>query len=145
MSFSVRNVCSNTAPTLMLFDAFHVGNVGVNTRIRQEPELRDGFVLKRPQVGKRIVARVIVILVVPHVSADGEHGIRIQEADPRRRNVKGPDLRALIGRPQRGVPVSGLSDDGAWGVLRRHCTMWREPYRFEVAGPTCWEFGTRNV
>ena len=46
-SFSVKNVCWNVAPILMLLIAFYVGIVGARPRIRQKPNLRNGFSLKR--------------------------------------------------------------------------------------------------
>src|SRR5580658_7278187 len=103
------------APHFYVVDAFHVGHVRVNAGIGQKPQLGDGFVLKWPEVGERIVARVIVILVVTQESTYGEYGFRTQQVDPRRRNVKSPDLRALIGRPQRS-PCDWVEHDGARGV-----------------------------
>src|SRR5271169_1410139 len=52
-----------------------------------------------------------------HEKADSKDGIGIQQSHPRRRNVKGPDLRALIGRTKRSVRER-VEHDGTRGILR---------------------------
>ena len=63
---------------LDVVNALDVRHVRANAGVGQEPELRDGFVLKRPEVGERIVARIIVILVVPHEGAQVNTAFGIQ-------------------------------------------------------------------
>ena len=87
---------------LQVVDSFHVGNIGTKAGVGQRPVLTHGLLLKiGREIGKRIAARIIVVLVPPHESAEREHGVGIEQARPRRRDVEGLDLRTLVGRTNR--------------------------------------------
>ena len=76
-----------------------VGDVGAESGIGQGAILADGLRLKvGSEVGKRVLARVVVVLVAADESADGKDGSRIEQTNPRWRDVEGLDLRALIRR-----------------------------------------------
>src|ERR1700692_1326382 len=60
------------------------------------PILSDRGLLNRPEIRKRILAGVVVIGVPPHESTQRKHGVCAEHARPRRSNVKGLYLRALI-------------------------------------------------
>src|ERR1700729_3238188 len=78
---------------------FHVGDGSSGACVREEAELRNGFPLKVGwgEIGKGIVAGIIVILIVPHECAECKYRIRIDQMVPRWSDVEGSDLRALVG------------------------------------------------
>ena len=49
------------------------------------------------EIGERIGARVIVVLVSPHEGAESEYRVA-EQSSPRGRNVEGLDLRTLVRR-----------------------------------------------
>ena len=83
-------------------NALRVGDVGERTGIEKRALLGDGFPLeiRRAKVRERVVAGVVVVGVAPHIAGNVENSIRAYRVGPRRRDVEGQDLGALIGRPQ---------------------------------------------
>ena len=64
---------------LDVVNALDIGHVGAQPQIREPAILADGLKLKiRDEVGKRIAARVVVVLILPRETAEGKHGVRIQ-------------------------------------------------------------------
>ncbi len=51
----------------------------------------------RREIGERIAAGIVVVLIAADESAEREDGIGIDQPRPRRRDVEGLDLRALVG------------------------------------------------
>src|SRR5580704_7734025 len=96
-----RLLVSDTCLDVMF--AFHIREGCASTGIGEIPELGDGLALKarRPEIRERVVAWIVVVLVVSDVCADREHGTRADQPRPGRCDVKGSDLRALVGRAHR--------------------------------------------
>src|ERR1700678_4807851 len=71
----VGNAC------LYVVDASDVGNVGAQSRIGQCPILSNRFPLQAgwSEIRERIPAGLVVIVVAPDESADGENGIGIED------------------------------------------------------------------
>src|ERR1700691_2705281 len=93
---------------LDVVDAAHIGDAGSDAQIHQPAILphagaltdaREAWIGR--QVGEWVGARIVVVLILPHKSTEGEHGLRIDKTSPDGRNVKRCDLRALIGRANR--------------------------------------------
>src|SRR5207245_1257427 len=79
-------------------DAFYVREIGTQAGVGQRPVLPDGLLLDRAQVGERIVAGVVVVLVAPDKTAEREYRIWVERTGPGRSDVEGLDLRSLVGR-----------------------------------------------
>jgi hypothetical protein len=86
---------------LYIVNAFDVRDVGQSTCIRQTSVLINRFLLDGGQVRKRIVAGVVVVAIMPDISAKGKDHVRIDQACPGRGDVVGLDFRALIGGANR--------------------------------------------
>ena len=87
---------------LQVVDPFHVRHIGSKARIRELSILNDGLALQvGREVIKRVRTRVVVVLIASHKGAESKYRVRTQQARPGRRNIKGLDLRDLIGCPQR--------------------------------------------
>ena len=82
--------------------AFYVRQAGTGAGIGEPAILarRGGLQIGR-EIGKRIIARIIVVLVLPHPAAEREHAVGIENMSPHRRYVKRSDLRTLIRRAHR--------------------------------------------
>src|SRR5215467_8132571 len=80
-------------------NTFHVGHTGTNPRVSQSAVLTDTLALqaRRPDICERICARIIVIGIAANESPQREYRGVAQDPGPRRRDIKRPDLRALIG------------------------------------------------
>ena len=90
---------------LHVVDALHVGKHGASPGIRQGAVLANGVQLQiRGLIGKGVRARVVVVLIAPHKSAQSEDRSGIDQPGPRRRDVECSDLRTLILRSNR-LPV----------------------------------------
>ena len=68
--------------------------------------------VRRPQIGERIAARVVVVAVPADVSAEVEDRVVADHARVGRRDVVGVDLGALIG-------VADVAEDGIGAGCRR--------------------------
>ena len=97
LSLSVRNVCSYWAPIFMLWTPFDVGQAGAGAGIGQPAILARcrGLQIGR-EIGERVIARIVVVLILPHPAAEREHAVGIENTSPDRRNIKRSDLRPLI-------------------------------------------------
>ena len=84
-------------------NAFGISNVGKGPGIEKRALLAHGFPLqsRRPKIGERIVAGIIVESVAPYEPGNIQDRVRADGVRPRRREVEGLDLGALVGRPQR--------------------------------------------
>ena len=87
---------------LHIVNPFHVRHTRPQARIHELPVLPDSLAL---EVGREIVervrARIIVVLIAPHKSAERKYCGRTEQARPRRCNVEGLDLRNLVRRSER--------------------------------------------
>ena len=82
---------------LQVVMALGVRHVRVGGRIHQTAVLADSLSLEiGREIGKRIPARVVVILIPPHGHAEGKRRARIEQAHPGWRDVVGSDFRTLI-------------------------------------------------
>src|ERR1700721_301425 len=82
---------------LYVVNSTHIRHAGAGPGIGEPSALTLGRGLKiGRKVGKRVGARIIVILILPHESAERENCLGIQEMSPDRSNVKRSDLGALI-------------------------------------------------
>ena len=80
--------------------------------IGESPVLSDGLALNaRTKIVKGIGAGVIVILVPPNETAQCKYRGRVDDMGPRRSDVKGLDLLALIRRTQ-GISRNRIDDEG---------------------------------
>ncbi len=107
---------------LDVVDAFHIGDIRAQAGVGQRPVLADGFLLDGAEVGKRIVAGVVVVLVAPDKAAQREHRIGIERPGPRWRDVEGLDLRALVGRADRDC----RSESSHVQVVERQFGVWNQ-------------------
>src|SRR6202044_494171 len=84
---------------LDVIDAFHVVDVGAQSGVGEGPVLADGFLLKvgRTEISERISAGIVIVGIAADKSAEVEQGGRIDGSGPGGSDVKGFDLRALIG------------------------------------------------
>ena len=61
---------------LEVVNALHVGDIRTKARVGQRPVLADGLRLQvRGEIGERIGAGIVVVLIAPHESAEGKHGV----------------------------------------------------------------------
>src|SRR5260370_25940417 len=87
---------------LHVVNAFHIGDIGTEACICQLPALTEGLRLEvRSQIVIGVRARVIVKLISPHKATERKQRRGTDQARPSGCNVEGPDLGALIRRPQR--------------------------------------------
>jgi hypothetical protein len=94
-----------------ILNPFCVREIRQRAGVRQRSVLRNALRLKRTKVRKRILTRVVIVAVMPHEAAEGEHQARVDEAGPGRRNIVSLDLGELICRPNRalsGLPVTPI-------------------------------------
>src|SRR6202043_3471456 len=80
------------AADLDVVDALHVGQVGVDTGVRQGALLRDRGGLDGAEIGERVVAGVVVVEVLTHVGAEVEDGVSVEDAGVGGGDVEGLDL-----------------------------------------------------
>ncbi len=72
----------------MLWMPFKYDTLAAGAEVREPAILADGLTLKVGyEVGEWIGARVIVVLILPRETAEGEHGVRIDQARPARREI----------------------------------------------------------
>src|ERR1035441_8252210 len=103
---------------LYVVNPFHIGHVGSQTRIRELAILHHSLALKvRREIVERVSAGVIVVLIVSYIGAQSKHRVRAHHPCPGRRNVKGLDLRYLVGWPQ-GKPGHRISKLNAVDVMK---------------------------
>jgi hypothetical protein len=71
----------------------------MHARVRKGASLRNRLVLqtRRPKISQRISAWIVVILILTNIRTKIEDRISSNRARIRRSDIKGPDLRALIG------------------------------------------------
>src|SRR5690348_276971 len=96
--------------------SFDVRQLGVRARVGQLAVLRDRFPVDRTQIGERIVARVVVVLIVPDVSTNRQRGRSAEDPRPRWGDVKRADLRALVRvtKTRAGGPDDVEIVEGIW-------------------------------
>src|SRR5208282_3058968 len=110
-------------------DALYVRQACASPSIRQRAVLSNGLQLQFGcLVGKGISARVVVVLILPHETAQREDRLLINQACPRRRDVERSDLRTLILRSY-GLTVRSQASAG------RGLSRWARWVR-RVEGPT---------
>ena len=82
---------------LQVVNTFHVGNIGTHSHVRKPAVLGQCFLLEiRGEIGKWIVAGIIVELIMPHERAQRKHRVGIQQMRTCGSNVESLDLRALV-------------------------------------------------
>jgi hypothetical protein len=91
---------------LDIVNPFHVRDARTYPRIRKKAKLRNSLSLKIAwtEIGERIGARIVVVLVVPHPSAGRKNGVCAKESCPGGSKVESSDLRALV-RRANDIPV----------------------------------------
>src|SRR4029077_2862987 len=84
---------------LDVVDAYDVGDICENTRVRECPGLGDSLLLqiRWAEVRKRVVARIVIIAIPSDEAAEGKHRSGVDHPCPGWSDVKGVDLRALVG------------------------------------------------
>ncbi len=95
-------------PELDVVFAFYIIKLCVAADIGEKAKLADGFPLQawRAEIGERILAWVIVVLIAPREGAQREHGVVIEDVCPSWRDVVSADARTLVGR------ADGLTREG---------------------------------
>src|SRR5580704_2227355 len=87
---------------LDVVNAFHIRDIRAKACIGEFPVLAESLRLKvRSQIVKGVRARVVVKLIPTYKTAKRKHRGRPDQTCPGRRDVKRPNLRALIRRSQR--------------------------------------------
>ena len=82
---------------LQVMDALHIRDVGAKAGIGQRSILADGLRLEIGSIiGEGICARIVVVLIPPHVGAQGKQSCVTEQVVPRRGDIEGLDLRALV-------------------------------------------------
>src|ERR1700729_954256 len=79
----------------------HVREIGARARIGECAELGDALPLQArwPEVGERIIARIVVVTVAPDEGSECKYGVGAEDVRPRGCDVEGADLRALVRWP----------------------------------------------
>ncbi len=81
---------------LQIVDALGIRDIAMHARIRKRALLRHALLLDRPKVIQRIVARIVVVRIAPHVWPKVEGHRRANRARITRRNIDRLDLRTLV-------------------------------------------------
>src|SRR5438105_2958508 len=88
-------------PHFYVVDALGVVRVGPQSCVGEVAVLPDGQGLNRAEICERIGAGVVVELIATHECSQGKNCIGTDQVRPRRCNVEGLDLGALVRRSQR--------------------------------------------
>ena len=107
--FRQDRVCVGNS-RLHVVDALDVRYGRVQAEVGQRAVLADGLELQIGlQVGERIIARIVVVLILPHKAPEREYRVRVHQPRPGGRHVERPDLGPLIrgayGHAVRAQPV----------------------------------------
>src|SRR6202158_2844325 len=84
---------------LNVVHALHVGQIGTHPSVGQRPILRNGLLLQigGTEIGKWIVAGIVIENVPPDPAAETKDSSRIDHSSPGRSDVEALDQRALVG------------------------------------------------
>ena len=120
---------------LDVVNATYVRHARAGAGIGEPAILTDGRGLEiGRKVGEGVSARIIVVLILPHKSAESEYSLGIQEMSPDRSDIKRSDLRTLI----RGADQYAIGTQAAIIYQQAVPAPWHSGRRKN------WESGTRS-